>query len=574
MDNPSAPVLMDPRRIYSQIPSALATPPQSPSDDSWPPNQAAVMPLVTDLLARNGQMNVPPGFVLCIPCYLCKQPFNDIETFKEHLTQHAAEIHAWHTAQEQASQKPPMQPPSQPMYPPFLPWQQPPSMVSIPGHGPGPGPIHPPLSHPAMPPMQFPMQLHPQIQPVQPPLELPGHCPVHQPQPMEYPVHQRLHRTVPRIPQTPMEMMEQRFGYQKMQRIPPFHHLPLELYHEPQIMVQQPPAPPPVELHHKPQFEEQQPPAPPPVELHHKPQFMEQLPPAPPPVELQRIVLRKPIEPMDRHVPKEQPPKLQEEDPFSIERRLNIPPSMELQRIVLQKPQPPPVQSPIEPKDGNCPAEKSQSPSPEEEPQLTIQVRATISPEKELSPKASKAPYDRMSGRFQCEWCGKRLSSRQSVRYHQSRFHFMEDPPTYKVSKKTQKHFKCTTCKKRYKRRTFLLMHMKIKHGIFGSEAADTTVPPAIVESPVEEEAPLSPERPSSQSSSEGTRREVWSTKLFNAVAAAGYSPATEPAAKYVNQPRQQSELESEYVVKPKRVYPMRSPFFNPDLWLDHDAYF
>ncbi|KAH8285022.1 hypothetical protein KR054_004007 [Drosophila jambulina] len=549
MDNPPAAAFLDPRRMYTQIPSALATPPQSPSDDSWPPNQAADMPLVTDLLARNGQMNVPPGFVLCIPCYLCKQPFNDIETFKEHLTQHAAEIHAWQTAQEQASQRPPMQPavqpPTQPMFQPFRPWpmdfpeQQPPPMVSIPG--PGVGPIHPPfpmaLSKPIImdpPPMQFPMPLHQQM-PAQPPLEFPGHCPVHHPQPTEHSIHQRLYRADPLTPKLPMEMMEQQFGFPKMQAIPPQHQPPMELHHKPHFMVQQP---------------------------------------APPPVELQRIVLQKPIEPTEGHVTKEQPPRLPEknlEDQFSIE-RLHIPPSMELQRIVLQKPQQP-VEVPIEDKESGFSPEQSQPQSPEE-PQLANQGLMAVPAENELPQQASKAPYERLSGRFECDYCGKKLSSRQSVRYHQSRFHFKEDPPIYKVSKKVLKQFKCTTCKKRYKRRTFLLMHMKIKHGICGVETADTTAPPATVESPAEE-VPLSPEPPSSPASFEGARREVWSTKVFNAVAAASYSPATEPAAKYVIPPRQQSELpESGFATQPKRVYPMRSPFFNPDLWLDCDAYF
>ncbi|XP_020814513.1 LOW QUALITY PROTEIN: bromodomain-containing protein 4 [Drosophila serrata] len=539
--------------MYTQIPSALATPPQSPLDDSWSPNQAADMPLVSDLLARNGQLNVPPGFVLCIPCYLCQQPFNDIETFKEHLTQHAAEIHAWNTAQEQASQTP-----NQPMYQPFRPWhmqlpqQPPPPVVSIPA--PVPGPIHSPMSLPIalsermmmdQPSMQFPMQLQEQM-PVQSPLEFPGHCSVHQPQPMDSPIHQRLHRSVPLTPQSPIEMMEHQFGYRKVQPIPQQHQPPMELHHKLNFMVQQS-VPPPVE-----------------------PNFMVH---QPPPVELQRIVLKKPKEPIERHQPKEQPPQLPEDnlkDQFSIEKHLHIPPQWS-QRIVLEKPQQP-IQSPIEAEENNLPAERCPSPSPEEQP-LANQRLLSDPPEKDQS----KDPYMRLStGRFQCNWCGKGLSSRQSVRYHQSRFHFMENPPTYTVSKKVQKHFKCTTCKKRYKRRTFLLMHMKIKHGICESETAEvvTLPPPATVESPVMEGS-LSPERPLSAASSEGTRREVWSTKVFNAVAAANYSPATEPAAKYVNPPRQQSELpESGFAAKPKRVYPMRSPFFNPDLWLDCDAYF
>ncbi|ALC41115.1 CG18446, partial [Drosophila busckii] len=64
-----------------EIPTSIATPPQSPPG----------MPTLTSMLTNNNC--VPPGLVMHMPCYLCKQPFSDVTKLSEHLILHAIEIH-------------------------------------------------------------------------------------------------------------------------------------------------------------------------------------------------------------------------------------------------------------------------------------------------------------------------------------------------------------------------------------------------------------------------------------------------------------------------------------------------
>ncbi|XP_052842777.1 zinc finger protein 219 isoform X2 [Drosophila gunungcola] len=446
---------MLPARMYPKIPSDFPlSPPLSPTDDPWPSTHpgSTDMPLLKELLARNGQINVPPGFVLCIPCYLCRQPFNDIDSFKEHLTQHAADIHAWNTSRAQAQEPQPMfkhhhhhphhhHPNDQPMGP-YQPYHLPMEYVH-----------QPPLdlySAPIQPPMAFPMP--------------PAHHHAMQPPPMHYPLQHSLN--------------------------PP--HLEM------------PPQPP---------LEFQGP-------LPMTPQSLQEFP-------------GQPV--FAAHLNKPQFPLQMLEQRFSAPERRSIP------------------------EDEPAVPVKAQVPKP-----VQIKIRAA---EHRKSPPKNPKPPSSTKGQFECEFCGKRLSSRQSVKYHESHFHSEEELPAERMGKNVQKQHRCSTCKKRYKRRTFLLMHMKVKHGIINVPAPGSPDVPASPEAEVSPEAETLP--------AEEPGRSVWSTRICNALATAKYEPARERADKYVNAPRQQSDqLESGFATKPKRTYPMRSPFFNPDLWLDCDAYF
>ncbi|XP_016968447.1 uncharacterized protein LOC108036676 [Drosophila biarmipes] len=471
-------------RMFDQIPPGILSPPFSPSDPMD-------MPLLKEALAHTGHVNVPEGFVLCIPCYLCKQPFNDYDTLKEHLTKHAAEITAWNTgraqaqaqarALEQEPRPPPMMKPFfHPINQPFLhPIEQPlfhpidQSMVQQQFHRPMDFGHQPPLdlySPPLEPPMPYPMPpAHPHPHPVQPPI----HYPIQQP--LEFPGPRHL----PMPPQLPREMPVQP-TLRTLLKNPPFPHESHNFF-APET------GSPPME---------------------------------------KRPVLVKPKSPAPAPAPA----------PASA-------PALAL------APAPGPAKGP-----------------------------APISvPTRPRSPVLIKPKIPRMStymrGQFECEWCGKRLSSRQSLRYHENHFHAEEELPESEMAKEGQKQHRCATCKKRYKRHTFLLMHMKVKHGIIQSpkRVPEPDSPTAVAPAPAPPEvAGLESTKPSPV---ERAKKEIWSTRIYNAVAAAKYKPASERADKYLCAPRRQPELlEAGFATPKKQTYPLRSPFFNPDLWLDCDA--
>ncbi|XP_017066487.1 bromodomain-containing protein 4A [Drosophila eugracilis] len=449
-----------PNKMHPQIPAGMPSPPFSPTDPME-------MPLLKELLARKEHANVPEGFVLCIPCYLCRQPFDNIETFKEHLTQHAADIHAWNTSRAQAQE---------------------------------PAPMIKPFVHPIN--QAF---VHSTEQPLFIPIEQVIACSQNRP-----------------------------------------FNMPMGLIHQPPLDMYSPPLEPPMSFQM------------PLVQHQHQIQPQMQFP--------------------IQHTLREPQPKFPGPQPILFPRKLTmplpypqeipVPPSL---GCVQNKPQlPPETQSFMAPTEPPSISVKEMpvlvrpiSHSPEKDP---IEI-----PEKPRSPVMIK-PKPVTRGQFECDWCGKRLSSRQALRYHESHFHAEEQVVLKRNGKDTQKQHKCPTCKKRYKRRTFLLMHMKVKHGIV---CPSKSVPDP--ESPNDADvSPLSPEVSVSPKSlpDKESRKEIWSTRIYNAVAAAKYRPASEKADKYMNTPRQQKEqMVSGFATTTKRTYPLRSPFFNPDLWLDCNDY-
>nr|XP_016929194.1 proline-rich extensin-like protein EPR1 [Drosophila suzukii] len=462
-----------PAKMFTQIPPGIPSPPFSPSDP-------IDMPLLKEALAHNGHLNVPEGFVLCIPCYLCKQPFNDYESLKEHLIQHAAEITSWNTSRAQAQEP---QPP--PMMKPYV---------------------------------------HPVNQPFVHPIE----------QPMFHPIHQGM-------------------GHQLQ------FHMAMNFGHQPPLDLYSPPLEPPMAY-----------PMPP---THHHPNQIQ------PPI---HYPIQQPLEfpgpgPGPRLLP--MPSQFSQEMPVQpqvIKSHLKNPMfPREMHNLFAPETGSPPVEKPpvlVKPKSPDSSPASTPSPAPAPAPDPVSVITKPRSPVL-IKPKVPRqSTY--LRGQFECDWCGKRLSSRQSLRYHENHFHAEEELPENAVGKEVQKQHRCPTCKKRYKRRTFLLMHMKVKHGIVRSpKSVSETESPSDADAPAPPaEVPVSVSNKSSPT--EEPKKEIWSTQIYNAVAAAKYNPASERADKYLSAPRQQTELlESGFKTTPKRTYPLRSPYFNPDLWLGCDAY-
>ncbi|KAH8327055.1 hypothetical protein KR074_001380 [Drosophila pseudoananassae] len=548
--------------MFLRIPS----PPMSPGDAAaWTgPSavQGASMPLLSDLLARNAQdLNVPPGFMLCIPCYLCQQPFGDIESFKAHLTQHAAEIYARNTAN--ATRMQPYIPPNEPASRNTHPFHMPVAFPPTPSPPMGPMPLHPcAMPLPMEPPMQEQRQ-HPMPAPNQVPLRLLDTMVARLVPSMPHHHHYPLHQCPPLwlrqgLPHQPLP--NQPLPNQPLPNLPPVpvpidYTLPAPLQAEPSQLPENPPilsseTPDTVDL-----SEEE-------ISVDVEEQTDTEENPKSPAVQILKDLLMK-----------------RSEQPASTDPRATIKaiPTKELLMKSFEQPACPDPRATTEPITTKELLKKSSEQSESSDPAATLEPIRT----KELLKKSSEQPTSSVpaattepiltNDRFDCKLCGKKLSSRQSLKYHSRVFHQIDDLPPDRIGRNIQKLFKCTVCKKRYKRQSFLQLHLKYSHGV---------VTPC-----TQAEKPASPTMDCETSPSAGTsapppatelgRNEVWSTRLYNAVAAAKYQPASESAAKYLPASEQPARTEpgATCARQPKRTYPMRSPFFNPDLWLDCDVF-
>ncbi|EDW61870.1 zinc finger protein rotund [Drosophila virilis] len=187
-------------------------------------------------------------------------------------------------------------------------------------------------------------------------------------------------------------------------------------------------------------------------------------------------------------------------------------------------------------------------------PPAGIEVNARLARNTSDPPTQGKARTE-----IHCDYCPKVLRSTMSLQAH-----LRQHRQPHEAQNKwwTRKQLRCPICKKSYKRDSFLLKHMAYKHG----EQLDQT----------RTECPPCPPRPAPVAEREPPKRCVYSTNLLNAVAAANYSPATESAAKYVppsDSAHSARQLDPSLKAPPKQKYALRSPYFNPNLWVDHDAY-
>ncbi|XP_034477579.1 uncharacterized protein LOC117784081 [Drosophila innubila] len=194
------------------------------------------------------------------------------------------------------------------------------------------------------------------------------------------------------------------------------------------------------------------------------------------------------------------------------------------------------------------------------------------------------------STKFTCELCGKVLRTEVCRIIHQ-RMHNMSPELRKKC---TTKVFRCPYCKRSYRLEYNLMKHMLVRHG-------PHPTPPTVAATPTSQpELPTQPTPPSSADGEINTpinkvwsskfqkplpsladgdikkptsKRKVWSTKLLNAVAAANYNPANEAASKYKSPTEEvhQSSVNPLMLSKPKQKYALRSPFCNPNLWVDYD---
>ncbi|EDW09231.2 zinc finger protein 583 [Drosophila mojavensis] len=183
----------------------------------------------------------------------------------------------------------------------------------------------------------------------------------------------------------------------------------------------------------------------------------------------------------------------------------------------------------------------------------------------EKAPPQSQEPHQQQQQPQQvkttqvaCDKCGKLYICKASLKLHQ-RLHHTQHPNENHGRWLAGTSYKCHICRKSYKRECFLQKHIRYKHG------------PQPCTNPLDEAVQTTP----SVSSSERPQRCVWSTKMFNAVAAANYNPATETASKYLPPDTSAASETQNPTMKPltKRKYPLRSPHFNPNLWIDNDAY-
>ncbi|KRF97980.1 uncharacterized protein Dwil_GK27225, partial [Drosophila willistoni] len=185
-----------------------------------------------------------------------------------------------------------------------------------------------------------------------------------------------------------------------------------------------------------------------------------------------------------------------------------------------------------------------------------LQQNALAEATESLRQSPQNRQLDDMNILYSCDYCGKIFNSKYKLGYHRRNHHREAEA----LRKAQQPTLKCYVCRKQYKRKTFLQLHLKAKHGII---------------QPVDQTSPSSETSVTTTNSTESITstglggRQIWSTNLLNSLAAAQYNPANEPAQKYMSTseapepepPRQQNFATWE----PEQKYPLRSPFFNPN---------
>ncbi|XP_068147163.1 zinc finger protein 692-like [Drosophila tropicalis] len=165
---------------------------------------------------------------------------------------------------------------------------------------------------------------------------------------------------------------------------------------------------------------------------------------------------------------------------------------------------------------------------------------------------------------YSCEFCGKIVNSKCKLSYHRRYYHreaVIQKRAQLQQAKEANRPpdiTKCHLCRKQYKRLTFLKLHLKRKHGVDQESPAP----------PTSSESSLSSNSTESITSTELAGRQVWSTNLLNSLAAAQYNPANETAQKYMSSSEAEPRQQHKPIFEPEPKYPLRSPFFNPNLWI------
>lgn len=148
---------------------------------------------------------------------------------------------------------------------------------------------------------------------------------------------------------------------------------------------------------------------------------------------------------------------------------------------------------------------------------------------------------------FHCETCHKQFNSKISLILHEKTHHKDSSPPVEPITsmsnKRIRKPYKCSICKKGYKRERNLNKHILILHGVAAMQLNQEQLAKSIPDDDSE-------------------RRKAWSTNLLNAIAAADYSPTTERPDKYL--PPTVSGSNSFLNHPPRQKYLPRSPYCNP----------
>lgn len=191
---------------------------------------------------------------------------------------------------------------------------------------------------------------------------------------------------------------------------------------------------------------------------------------------------------------------------------------------------------------------------PEEEVYPPDFLRVSLTHDSVVTPPASTVPPPAETERanptcFRCDTCHKMLISNTSLLLHQKIHHKSLQavapvkqvaPAMKQLNNRVRKPFRCNICKKGYRRDVNLSKHILLRHGILPIRSRQ--------------------ENPEEPMPDESQKRIVWSTNLWNAVAAADYNPATEKVDRYLP-----PDVGGASHNKPaKQKYALRSPYCNP----------